>query len=108
MGLTKENTLMFKANIVILCFDTACSAVSFAVATDTTISCSLGRWFGPRSSLVNPNVGKSAAIFCHQVTAWVPDMFCNFYVVKSHKIANNSATTEAIEKISTDLKSLEI
>jgi hypothetical protein len=32
------------------------------------------------------------------VAAWVPDMFCNFYLVKSHKIANNSATTEAREK----------
>jgi hypothetical protein len=29
------------------------------------------------------------------VAAWVPVMFCNFYLVKSHKIANNSATTEA-------------
>ncbi len=27
-----------------------------------------------------------------------PDMFCNFYLVKIHKIANNSATTEAREK----------
>jgi hypothetical protein len=25
----------------------------------------------------------------------VPDMFCNFYLVKNHKIANNSATAEA-------------
>jgi len=31
----------------------------------------------------------------------VPDMFCNFYLVKNHKIVNNSATTEAREKIST-------
>jgi hypothetical protein len=53
------------------------------------------------------NEGKSAAIFCHQVAAWVPDMFCNFYFVKSHKIADNSATTEAREKISTDLESVE-
>jgi hypothetical protein len=51
--------------------------------------------------------GKSAARFCHQVAAWVPDMFCNFYLVKHHKIANTSATTEAREKISTDLKSVE-
>jgi hypothetical protein len=48
--------------------------------------------------------GKSAAIFRHQVAAWVPDLLCNFYLVKSHKIANNSATTEGREKISTDLK----
>jgi hypothetical protein len=38
----------------------------------------------------------------------VPDMFCNFYLVKNHKIANNSATTEAREKISTYLESLEV
>jgi hypothetical protein len=33
------------------------------------------------------NEGKSAAIFCRQVAAWIPDMFCNFYSVKNHKIA---------------------
>ncbi len=32
--------------------------------------------------------------------------FWNFYLVKNHKIANNSATTEAREKISTYLESL--
>jgi hypothetical protein len=32
------------------------------------------------------------------VASWVPDMFCKFYLVKSHIIANNSATTEAREK----------
>ncbi len=53
------------------------------------------------------NQDKSAARFCHQVATWVPDMFSNFYLVKSHKIANNSATTEAKEKISTDFESLE-
>ncbi len=37
---------------------------------------------------------KSAASFCHQVTAWVPDMFGNFNLVKNHKIDNNSPTTE--------------
>jgi hypothetical protein len=51
------------------------------------------------------NERESAAIFCHQVAAWVPDMFCNFYLVKIHKIANNSSvTTEAREKIGTDLE----
>jgi hypothetical protein len=35
-----------------------------------------------------------------------PDMFCNFYLVKSYKIAKNSTTTKAREKISTDLESL--
>ncbi len=34
-------------------------------------------------------------------------MFCNFYLVKNHKTANNLATTEAREKISTYLESLE-
>jgi hypothetical protein len=34
-------------------------------------------------------------------------MFCNFYFVKNHKIGNNSTTTKAREKISTDLESLE-
>ncbi len=34
-------------------------------------------------------------------------MFCNFYLAKSHKIASDSATTEAGEKISTGLESVE-
>ncbi len=33
-------------------------------------------------------------------------MFCNFYLVKNHKIAKNSTTTEAKEEIGTDLKNL--
>jgi hypothetical protein len=41
------------------------------------------------------------------VAAWFPDMICNFYFVKNHKIANNSAATEAREKIRTDLESLD-
>ncbi len=41
------------------------------------------------------NVRKSVARFCHQVAPWVPDVFCNFYFAKNHKIAYNSATTEA-------------
>jgi hypothetical protein len=49
------------------------------------------------------NEGKSAASFCRQVAALVPEEFCNFYVVKIHKIANNSATSEAGEEISTNL-----
>ena len=53
------------------------------------------------------NEGISAASFCCQVAALVSDMFCNFYSVKNNKIANNSATTLAGEKISTYLKSLE-
>ncbi len=50
--------------------------------------------------------GISAASFCRQVAALVPDMFCNFYFVKNHNIANNYATTEAGEKISIYLESL--
>jgi hypothetical protein len=53
------------------------------------------------------NQDKSAARFCHQVAAWVPDMFCNFYLVKCHKIANNSATIEAKEKKISHLESFE-
>jgi hypothetical protein len=34
-------------------------------------------------------------------------MFCNSYLVKSHKTASNTATTKAREKICTDLESLE-
>jgi hypothetical protein len=53
------------------------------------------------------NEGRSAASFCHQVAAWFPDMFCNFYLVKNYKIADNSTTAKAREKIRTDLESLE-
>jgi hypothetical protein len=49
--------------------------------------------------------GKSAASFCHQVATLVPDKFCNFCLVKNHKIANGSTTTKAREKIRTDLES---
>jgi hypothetical protein len=41
------------------------------------------------------------------VAARVPDMFCNFYSVKNHKIANYSTTPKAREKMSTDFESLE-
>jgi hypothetical protein len=34
-------------------------------------------------------------------------MFSKFYLANNHQIANNSATPEAREKISTDLESLE-
>ncbi len=55
------------------------------------------------------NEGKSAASFCLQVATLVLAMFCNFYLVKNHKIADNpaTATTEAREIISTYLESLE-
>jgi len=38
--------------------------------------------------------------------ALFPDMFCNFYLGKNHKIAKNSTTTKARGKISTALESL--
>jgi len=41
------------------------------------------------------------------VAALVQDMFCNLYLEKNNKIANNSATTEARGKISTYLEFLE-
>jgi len=44
------------------------------------------------------NWDKAAAIFCRQVAEWVPDMFCNFYLLKNHQIANDSIATEAREK----------
>jgi hypothetical protein len=47
------------------------------------------------------NEGNSAASFCLLVAAWVSDMIRNFYLVKNHKIANNSTTTKAREKINT-------
>jgi hypothetical protein len=53
------------------------------------------------------NEGISAASFCHQGATLVPDMFCNFYLVKNGKAANNSATTEARDKISIYLENLE-
>jgi hypothetical protein len=40
------------------------------------------------------------------VAAWFSDVFCSFYLVKNDKIANNSTTTKAREKISTGLESL--
>jgi hypothetical protein len=44
------------------------------------------------------NEGKSAASFFCQVAAWVPDVFCNFYLEKNQKIAKNSTATKAREK----------
>jgi hypothetical protein len=53
------------------------------------------------------NERNSAASFCRQVAAWLQDMFCNFYLVKNHKIAKNSTTAKAREKISAHLESFE-
>ncbi len=49
--------------------------------------------------------GISAASFCLQVAAWFPDMFHNYYLVKHHKIVENSTTTKTREKFSTNLES---
>jgi hypothetical protein len=50
---------------------------------------------------------KSAASFCHQVAARVPDMSLQWLTIKKCKFANNSKTAKAIDKISEDLESLE-
>ncbi len=41
------------------------------------------------------NEGKSIASFCRQMATWFPDMFCNFYLVKNHKIAENLVATKS-------------
>jgi len=50
--------------------------------------------------------GESAASFCHLVAALFPDMFCSFYLAKSHKFAKNSTTTKARGITSPDLESV--
>ncbi len=49
---------------------------------------------------------KSGASFCCKMTALVTYIFCKFHILKNHKIAKNSTTTEAREYISTYLESL--
>ncbi len=41
------------------------------------------------------------------MAAWVPDMFCYFYLAKNLRIANDSTTSDAGEKLGTDMESLE-
>jgi hypothetical protein len=41
------------------------------------------------------------------MSAWVPDMFLDFYLAKKHKIVNNSTTTKAIDKIDVGLAKFE-
>ncbi len=48
---------------------------------------------------------KSTGSFCWNVAVRVSDMFCNFYLLKNYKSANNSTTTKGREKISADLES---
>jgi hypothetical protein len=60
-------------------------------------------------TLLGSNKGESAASFCCQMAAWHPDMFCNFYLVKMHKIVKNQTALKLEKKkISRDLESLEI
>jgi hypothetical protein len=54
---------------------------------------------------VSAQISIDVCGFCHLVAAWVADMFYNFYLVKNHKIAKNSKTTNARKKMSTDLES---
>jgi hypothetical protein len=49
-------------------------------------------------SILPKNEEKSAASLFHQVASWFPNMFCNFYLLKHHKVAKNSTTTKAREK----------
>jgi hypothetical protein len=44
------------------------------------------------------NQGKYLAGLCHQVAAWVLDMFCNFYLAKNQKGAINWTTNEGSVK----------
>jgi hypothetical protein len=64
--------------------------------------------YNVRASNGTINEGKSATSFCCLVAALFPDMFWNFYLAKSHKIAKNSTTTKARQKIITYLEILRI
>jgi hypothetical protein len=55
-------------------------------------------WKRAGASVFKAKEGISAASLCRQVAALVPDMFCNFYIVKNHKKANDSANIGAREK----------
>jgi hypothetical protein len=51
--------------------------------------------------------GKSAASFCRQVAAWFTQTCFVAFLLKNYKIANNSTTAKAREKINTDMESIE-
>jgi hypothetical protein len=76
-----------------------CRASSFLSLDKTFILTFLSYQISPKSrdrphiSICLFNEGILATSFCHPVAAFVPDMFCNFYLAINHKIANNSATT---------------
>ncbi len=48
-------------------------------------------WKRAGASVFKANDGISAPSFYRQVAALVTDMFCNFYLVKNHKKANDSS-----------------
>jgi hypothetical protein len=98
------NTVVEKMNFIsiyIRILTTRCLQVRVNIGIQTILytfkmRCSIAKkWFQSYKVLANFREGKSAASWCRQVAASVPGMFCNFYVVKNQKIANNSATTEA-------------
>jgi hypothetical protein len=60
----------------------------------------------PHTKSYDAHKDKSAASFFRWVAAWFSVMFCNFYLVKNHKIVNNSKFTKARENICTYLESL--
>ncbi len=67
---------------------------------NTAVFLTLTLWkFNHRKSRLNTGVneGNSAASFCLQAAALVPDKFCNFYLLKKHKFINNLAITKAIK-----------
>ncbi len=67
----------------------------------------LRQWWSTRDWLA-ANQDKSAGTVCHYMAAWVSYIFCNFYLVKGHLIANDSSTTESRgKKTSTILESVE-
>jgi hypothetical protein len=45
------------------------------------------------------NKDKLGAKFFCQLHARVPDMFCNFYLLKNHKTAYNSATNNIFVQV---------
>jgi hypothetical protein len=49
-----------------------------------TVCC---RWNGNWKTIKSWSIG--CQLLCRQVAAWVPDVFCNFYLVKKCKIANH-------------------
>jgi hypothetical protein len=59
------------------------------------------------SLVLAANEWKSAASFCCKVAALVKAMFCNFYLVKNHKIADTQQPLKLEKKISTYLEFLE-